>query len=157
MSNYDARLWLSYSSSTSPEQHDAVEELWRSCGKFSIQFCIWKVRVNYDHAAGVLRFANMSTLPNANITSIVCKIFEHRLAHNIHAHMNQYTLLYKHQQGFRAGHSCDTQLLNTVTDFFDNLDNGIPLNVIILDFSKAFDVVSHTCLIEKLPSFGILV
>ena len=90
-----------------------------------------------------------------SLTSIVCKIFEHILAHNIHAHLNQHTLLYEHQHGFRPGHGCDTQLLNTITDFIDNFDNGIPLDVIILDFSKAFDVVSHTKLIDKLPSFGI--
>ena len=69
--------------------------------------------------------------------------------------MNQHTLLYKHQHGFRPGHSCDTQLLNTITDFIENFDNNVPLDIIVLDFSKAFDVVSHTKLIRQLPSLGI--
>lgn len=37
---------------------------------------------------------------------------------------------------------CDTQLLKTITDFVYYIDDNTPVGIAVLDFSKAFDVVS---------------
>ena len=45
--------------------------------------------------------------------------------------------------------SCLTNLLEFHEKVLDNIDKGIPVDVIYLDFSKAFDKVSHPMLISK--------
>ena len=90
-----------------------------------------------------------------SLTCILSKVFEHVVAHNIHNYLADFDLLYKHQHGFRKHHGCDTQLLNTIYDLVDNYDSDIPVDVTVLDFRKAFDVVSHRKLICKLLAIGI--
>ena len=75
----------------------------------------------------------------------VSKIFEHFVSHNIPVNnfLEANSLLYEHQHGFRSKHGCDTQLLNIVTEFIDNFDKLTPIDIAVLDFSKAFEVMSH--------------
>jgi len=51
--------------------------------------------------------------------------------------------------------SCETQLLETINDLTMGLNNGKQVDVLFLDFSKAFDKVSHQCLLLKLLHYGI--
>ena len=58
------------------------------------------------------------------------------------------------QSGFRKGHSTSTLLLKLRNDIKNAMDrNEITLNVMI-DYSKAFDTIDHTILIQKLESFN---
>ena len=50
---------------------------------------------------------------------------------------------------------CDTQLIETVDDFARTLNEGGQIDVIALDFSKAFDRVPHKRLLYKLNHYGI--
>lgn len=58
-------------------------------------------------------------------------------------HMESNNLFIKHQHGFRAGHSCVTQLLEVTDEWFEILDRGRNIDCIYLDFRKAFDTVPH--------------
>ena len=70
-------------------------------------------------------------------------------------HAEQNNILYPLQHGFRSKRSCETQLLECVDDLTRNLENGKQTDLLILDFSKAFDKVSHSLLLHKLHHYGI--
>lgn len=90
-----------------------------------------------------------------SLTSIVSKILEHIISHNINSFLDTNSLFTDTQHGFRKKHGCDTQLITTVTDLIDSFDKNLPTDVIVLDFSKAFDVVSHPKLLLKMKAIGI--
>ena len=90
-----------------------------------------------------------------SLTSVSCKVLEHILHSNIMSHLDSFNILTDWQHGFRTKHSCNTQLIQTVHDFAQSLDLRKQTDVIIMDFSKAFDVVPHKRLLLKLKHFGI--
>ena len=65
------------------------------------------------------------------------------------------TELFYGQRGFVAGRSCMTQLLITLELSSETLDSDGPLDVIYLDFRKAFDTVPHQRLTRKLIGYVI--
>ena len=70
-------------------------------------------------------------------------------------HMNTNNLFSSAQQGFIKGKSCTTQLLEFLEDVSQALDEGDDVDVIYLDFKKAFDKVPHRRLLVKLQGYGI--
>ena len=60
-----------------------------------------------------------------------------------------------YQHGFVSKKSCFTNLLETFEDWTLAIDEGFGIDVIYLDYSKAFDSVPHFRLIEKLRGYGL--
>ena len=90
-----------------------------------------------------------------SLTSVTCKILEHIICSHLLKHTDKHRILSPLNHGFRAGHSCKTQLLTTLKDFTKNFDKNIQTDIAILDFSKAFDTVPHRKLLEKMKKYGI--
>jgi hypothetical protein len=90
-----------------------------------------------------------------SITSVTCKLIEHIIFRHIMSHLEKHHILSEFQHGFRSGHSCESQLLITIEDLARNLDNNRQTDVQILDFQKAFEVVPHQRLLQKLFFYGI--
>jgi len=59
------------------------------------------------------------------------------------------------QHGFLKNKSCLSQLLLSFNFIYDHLDKNIPVDVVYLDFKKAFDTVPHNELLLKLWKLGI--
>ena len=59
------------------------------------------------------------------------------------------------QHGFISGKSCTTQLLECLEDLTEALDNGKDVDVVYIDFCKAFDKVPHRRRLKKLFSMGL--
>jgi hypothetical protein len=57
--------------------------------------------------------------------------------------------LYEGQHGFRPGYSCESQIINY------SLDEKIRLDAVIIDFSKAFDLVPNGRLLNKIADSGV--
>ena len=77
---------------------------------------------------------------------------EHILVSNIMQHLDSNKILHALQHGFRKNYSCETQLLSL---FQDLASNPSQIDLIIMDFSKAFDNVPHRRLNYKLHWYGI--
>ena len=90
-----------------------------------------------------------------SLTCIASKLIEHILVSNIITHFDSQNLLNSFQHGFRSKHSCETQLVSFTQEIFDNLENYKQTDLIIMDFSKAFDKVDHKLLIYKLFNLGV--
>ena len=77
-----------------------------------------------------------------------------RIVHSaIYDHVSPFLTEWQH--GFIKGRSCETQLTLTHHQWATALDKGRQVDVIFLDFSKAFDKVNHAVLLQKLCNFGI--
>ncbi|MCG8032702.1 MAG: reverse transcriptase domain-containing protein [Candidatus Thiodiazotropha taylori] len=90
-----------------------------------------------------------------SLTCILCKILEHIMTSNLVKHLDGNQILYDLQHGFRAKRSCETQLTMLIEELHRNIQDGRQTDIILLDFSKAFDKVSHEKLIYKLHGYGV--
>ena len=63
--------------------------------------------------------------------------------------MESNSFLSPHQHGFRKKRSCLTQLLDHVDNILKTLNSGDEVDVIYLDYAKAFDKVGHNILLAR--------
>ena len=77
-----------------------------------------------------------------SLTSIVRKCLEKLVRDQITTHMEDNNLLTNHH-GFIKTKSCMTQLLESIEKWTELLDQGYSVDVIYLNFQKAFDSVPH--------------
>jgi len=68
---------------------------------------------------------------------------------------NKNDWLYVGQHGFRPGYSCESQVISVCQDIADSLNNGDRIDAIIIDFSKAFDLIPHGRLLTKIAKSGV--
>ena len=84
-----------------------------------------------------------------------CKVMEHVVLCHLNRFLAVNNILTDLQHGFRRGFSCETQLVLTAHDWASVLNKRGQVDAILLDFSKAFDMVSHPKPLLKLHSYGI--
>lgn len=90
-----------------------------------------------------------------SLTSVVCKVMEGLIREKIVKKLDAAEVFSKVQHGFRHGRSCFTNLLETFENWTEALDKGYGLDILYLDFRKAFDTVPHKRLMLKLQQYGI--
>ncbi|CAM5109435.1 unnamed protein product [Eretmochelys imbricata] len=87
-----------------------------------------------------------------SLTTVVCKVLEKILKEKVVKDIEVNDKWDKIQHGFTKGRSCQTNLISFFEIF---LDKGNAVDLIYLDFSKAFDTVLHGELLVKLDKMGI--
>ena len=90
-----------------------------------------------------------------SLTSAPGKLLERIIRGAIVKHMEENNLFSKVQHGFVSGRSCTTQLLELMEELTEALDSNEDVDIIYLDFCKAFDRVHHERLLKKLWGYGI--
>ena len=128
---------------------------------------IWKKSVKEGSIPLILKTGIVSPLhkggdktqPNnyrpVTLTSHIIKIFERIVSKILKQYLTKIDVWNENQHGFRQGRSCVSQLLDHYHKIIDALEDEYSVNVIYLDFCKAFDKVDHELLLSKLSTIGI--
>jgi len=90
-----------------------------------------------------------------SLTSIIMKVFERIVRKQIMSFLIKQGHLNDSQHGFRSGRSCLSALLNVFDNLMHMLDGKSTVDMVYLDFSKAFDKVDHGILLHKIRDLGI--
>ena len=91
-----------------------------------------------------------------SLTSTISKVMESIIYSNIVNHCNKFNIINAEQHGFRDKRSTCTNLLELLNDLTYNIDIGNAVDLITIDFAKAFDSINHNELLVKLHSYGII-
>jgi len=106
---------------------------------------IYKKVRKEDH--GDYRHVSLTLVPGKVIQQIVLS------ASKWHTQGNQ--VARPSQHGFMKSRSCFTNLISFYSKMTRLVDEGKAVDVIYLDFSKSFDTVSHSILLEKLAAYSL--
>ena len=89
------------------------------------------------------------------LTSVICKLLERLIKDHMVEFLVKHNLLNSSQHGFLKARSCLTNMLCFLEEITKWIDVGSPVDIIYLDFQKAFDKVPHQRLLLKLKAHGI--
>ena len=82
------------------------------------------------------------------------KIFERIIYNRMYSFLEKNDILSSSQHGFRKKHSTESALINYINNINKGLNNSEYVASIFMDLSKAFDVIDHTILKQKLEHYG---
>ena len=158
---------LQSNSSSGPDGVQAI--LLKKCGvPLSVPLCImWKESLRTGRIPEVFKKGVITPLHKGGgrsvpknyrpvtLTSHFIKLFEKIVVNRLSKFMSDNHLYNSNQHGFRSGRSCLSQLMDHYQQIVRILTEGSDVDVIYLDFAKAFDKVDHNILLLKLQKMGV--
>ena len=88
------------------------------------------------------------------ILPVMSKLLERAVFIQIIDYFESNDLLHPNHHGFRSNHNTTTALLQMYDTWVEAMDKGEATGVCFLDMSAAFDMVSHSVLLDKLLLYG---
>ena len=108
------------------------------------------MRIHHTGTIFLLTFARPVSL-----TSVICKLLERLIKDHMVDFLVRHKLLNSSQHGFLKTRSSLTNTLCFLEEITKWIDEGSPVDIIYLDFQKAFDKLPHQRLLLKLKAHGI--
>ena len=99
--------------------------------------------------------SNSNNYSPISITCVICRVLERIISKQLIFYLKSNNLLTKYKYGFISGKSTELQLTKCLKCWYNELNNTKCVDIIYIDFAKAFYVVSHDKLLFKLKSYGI--
>jgi len=90
-----------------------------------------------------------------SLVPCLAKIIERIVHKQLNSHLITNHLFASSQHGFRSQHSTQTALISVTDEILENMDHGSISLLVMLDLSKAFDVIPHDRLLGKLELYGV--
>ena len=90
-----------------------------------------------------------------SVLSCFSKLLEKLMYNRLINFTDKNQILSKHQYGFRKNRSTEFAIIELADKITKGIDQGQYTLGIFLDLSKAFDIINHRILIEKLEHYGI--
>ncbi len=90
-----------------------------------------------------------------SILPTLSKILERAVKSQLYNYLEENSLLYSQQSGFRSRRSTSTALLQMTDTLLNNMDKRQVTGVVYLDLKKAFDTVNRSLLLRKLGAYGV--
>ena len=90
--------------------------------------------------------------------SLLCtlsKVFEKVMYSRLIKFLEKFSILYEYQFGFRRKRSTHLALITLIDKLTQAIENVEYVIGVFLDFSKAFDIVNHEILLDKLYHYGV--
>ena len=98
---------------------------------------------------------NMQNYRPISVLSVFSKVLEKLIYNRLLSFLKQHHILTKAQHGFRENKSTETASQSFIESVQEALDNQRKVIGIFLDLSKAYDVINHETLLDKLDSYGV--
>jgi hypothetical protein len=89
------------------------------------------------------------------LTCVMCKLMESIVKDQLMSYLLSHKLISKHQHAFVVKHSTATNLLECANDWSAAIHAKQYIDVVYIDFCRAFDSIVYSKLLAKLQSFGI--
>ena len=163
----DAIDTISQNAAAGPDRFPAI--LLKKCKHALVTplYMVWRKSLDESSVPSFEKHANISPIhkggskDNAKnyrpiaLTSHLIKIFEKVIRKYIVDYIEEHCLFNANQHGFRSKRSCLSQLLAHYDLITSLLENGHNVDVVYLDFAKAFDKVDFNITLSKLHNIGI--
>ena len=98
---------------------------------------------------------DVSNYRPVSLTSTTCKVMESIIHKHITDYCDKNKILIHEQHGFRSKHSTTSNLLELFNELTSLMAIGHSVDVITVDFAKAFDSISYSKLLYELKMNGI--
>ena len=85
----------------------------------------------------------------------ISKPLERHVAKSYLRYLTSNNLIYRNQSAYRPHHSCETALLNLTDNWLKVMESRKLVDSVLLDLSKAFDLVEHDLLLSKIDKYHV--